>query len=112
MILALALVHHLAIGNNVPLSGVARLFARMAPHAIVEFVPKEDPMTVACWRHAATSSTDYTIDGFRAAFGEPFRIVREAPLADRRAPLPARAALNLIGRCAQLLASTSLTRGP
>lgn len=82
VIMALALVHHLAIGNNVPLLGVARLFARMAPNAIVEFVPKEDPMT----RHLLSARRDvfegYTIDGFRAAFGERFEIVRETPIAD------------------------------
>ena len=82
LIMALALVHHLAIGNNVPLRGVARLFARMAPNAIVEFVPKEDPMT----RHLLAARRDifehYTIDGFRDAFGERFEIVRETPIAD------------------------------
>lgn len=82
VILALALVHHLAIGNNVPLGGIARLFARMAPAAIVEFVPKEDPMT----RHLLSARRDifpdYSLDGFRAAFGERFTIVREEPIVD------------------------------
>ncbi len=44
VILALALVHHLAISNNVPLEMIAALFAGLAPTAIVEFVPKHDPM--------------------------------------------------------------------
>jgi ribosomal protein L11 methylase PrmA len=82
VMLALALVHHLAIGNNVPLPGVARLFARMAPNAIVEFVPKEDPMTRRLLAARRDIFEDYTIDGFRAAFGEPFEIVREAPITD------------------------------
>jgi hypothetical protein len=37
-------VHHLAIANNVSLEAIATLFARLAPNAIVEFVPKDDPM--------------------------------------------------------------------
>jgi ribosomal protein L11 methylase PrmA len=82
VILALALVHHLAIGNNVPLAGIARLFGRMAPNAIVEFVPKEDPMT----RHLLSARRDifpdYTLDGFRAAFGAEFTIAREEPIVD------------------------------
>ena len=82
VILALALVHHLAIGNNVPLAGVARLFARMAPHAIVEFVPKDDPMTRRLLAARRDIFETYTIDGFRSAFGESFRIVREAPVLD------------------------------
>jgi ribosomal protein L11 methylase PrmA len=82
VILALALVHHLAIGNNVPLPNVARLFARMAPRAVVEFVPKEDPMTRRLLAARRDIFEHYTIDGFRKAFGESFDIVREAPIAD------------------------------
>jgi ribosomal protein L11 methylase PrmA len=82
VVLALALVHHLAIGNNVPLASIARLFARMAPRAIVEFVPKEDPMT----RHLLSARRDvfpdYTLDGFRAAFGSRYAIAREEPIVD------------------------------
>ena len=65
LILALALVHHLAIGNNVPLPGVAELFARMAPSAIVEFVPKEDPMKQRLLAARRDVFEGYTIEGFR-----------------------------------------------
>jgi ribosomal protein L11 methylase PrmA len=82
VILALALVHHLAIGNNVPLPNVARLFARMSPHAIVEFVPKEDPMTRRLLAARRDIFEGYSIEGFRAAFGDAFSIVREAPIED------------------------------
>ncbi|HEX5039025.1 MAG TPA: SAM-dependent methyltransferase [Candidatus Limnocylindria bacterium] len=82
LILALALVHHLAIGYNVPLPRVARLFARMAPRAIVEFVPKEDPMTRRLLAARRDIFNEYSIDGFRAAFGESFRIAREQPIED------------------------------
>jgi hypothetical protein len=82
VILALALVHHLAIGNNVPLPGIARLFARIAPSAVVEFVPKEDPMTRRLLAARPDIFDHYSIDGFRAAFGEAYEIVREAPITD------------------------------
>ncbi len=81
-LLALALVHHLAIGNNVPLPRIARLFAGLAPQAIVEFVPKEDPMTRRLLAARRDIFDSYTIDGFRAAFSEPFEIVREASITD------------------------------
>jgi ribosomal protein L11 methylase PrmA len=42
-VMALALVHHLAIGNNVPLDGVAAMLARLGKAVIVEWVPKSDP---------------------------------------------------------------------
>ena len=81
-LLALALVHHLAIGNNVPLPAVAALFARTAPNAIVEFVPKDDPMTRRLLAARRDIFDGYTIDGFRDAFGGPFEIVREVPITD------------------------------
>ena len=80
--LALALVHHLAISRNVPLPMVLGLFADLAPWAIVEFVPKEDVMV----RHLLASRRDvfpdYTLEGFRAAAAERFDVVHEAPIED------------------------------
>jgi ribosomal protein L11 methylase PrmA len=80
-ILALALVHHLAIGRNVPLSEIARLFAHLAPHAIVEFVPKEDSMAQRLLATREDVFPDYTLDGFRRALAPVFEIVEEAPIA-------------------------------
>ncbi len=82
VLMALALVHHLAIGNNVPLEGIADVFARIAHRAIVEFVPKEDPMTQRLLAARPDIFPNYTIDGFRDAFGPRFRTVRESPVAD------------------------------
>ena len=82
VVIALALIHHLAIGNNVPLPRVAALFARMAPRSIVEFVPKDDPMVRRLLSSRDDIFDNYTIDGFRDAFGGPFSIVREAPIED------------------------------
>jgi len=42
LVLALALIHHLGISNNVPLSKSAAFFSRVCNHLIIEFVPKED----------------------------------------------------------------------
>ena len=82
VLIALALIHHLAIGNNVPLPHVARLFARMAPRAIVEFVPKEDPMVQRLLASREDIFDRYSIDGCREAFAGPFRIVRETRIDD------------------------------
>ncbi len=80
VILALALVHHLAIGSNVPLPMIATLFARLAPQAIVEFVPKEDPMSQRLLASRRDVFADYTLEGFRRAFGRRFEIVMEVPI--------------------------------
>jgi hypothetical protein len=87
IILALALVHHLAIGNNVPLDRVASFMSRLGRRAIVEFVPKEDPMTQHLLAARHDIFPDYTLDGFRAAFGRSFAILDEAPVEDSRRTL-------------------------
>ena len=42
LVMALALVHHLAISNNVPLKSIAEFLASIAKSLIIEFVPKSD----------------------------------------------------------------------
>ena len=80
VVLALALIHHLAIGANVPLPMIAALFARLAPHAVVEFVPKDDAMTQRLLGARRDVFDDYTIEGFRAAFEGSFEIVTDVPI--------------------------------
>ncbi len=80
VILALALVHHLAIGANVPLPMIAALFARLAPHAIVEFVPKQDAMVQRLLASRPDIFPDYDIEGFRTAFGAHYTIVSETSI--------------------------------
>jgi ribosomal protein L11 methylase PrmA len=82
IVLALALVHHLAIGNNVPLDRVADLLARLGRAAIVEFVPKDDPMAGHLLKARKDVFPDYTIEGFRAAMGQCFRVVEEMAVQD------------------------------
>jgi hypothetical protein len=80
-VLALALVHHLAIGNNVPLPNIAEFFARLGRHLVIEFVPKSDSQV----QRMLSSRTDvfpkYTQDGFEAAVGEHFWIDRRHRIA-------------------------------
>ena len=42
-LLALAVVHHLAIARNIPLADVIQTITGMAPEGVIEFVPKDDP---------------------------------------------------------------------
>jgi hypothetical protein len=42
LVLALALIHHLAISNNLPLDYIAEFLARLGKYCLIEFVPKED----------------------------------------------------------------------
>jgi hypothetical protein len=80
--MALALIHHLAVGNNVPLPRVAALLADAGRRVIIEFVPREDPMVQQLLAGRKDIFGGYTLDGFRAAFGERFTTLEEAPVAD------------------------------
>ena len=63
-----------------PLERVAGYFARLAPGLVIEFVPKEDPMVRKLLATREDVFADYTLDGFRAAFGTLFDIEEEAPV--------------------------------
>lgn len=78
--LALALIHHLAIGNNVPLPQLAHFFARTARHLVIEFVPKEDSQVQKMLSSRKDIFTDYTREGFERAFTEKFEIVQSVAL--------------------------------
>lgn len=45
-LLALAVIHHLCIGRNLPLREVVHWLVDFAPEGVIEFVPKSDPMVV------------------------------------------------------------------
>jgi hypothetical protein len=82
VVIALALVHHLAISRNVPLPMLTDLLAELAPSAIVEFVPKDDPMVRRLLATRRDVFPDYSLEGFRAAVHERFEVVVEAPIED------------------------------
>lgn len=73
-VLALALVHHLAVGNNVPLDRIAECLSRMGRHLIIEFVPKTDSQVQRLLAHREDVFADYTQNGFERAFAAHFRI--------------------------------------
>ena len=74
-VIALALVHHLAISNNVPLPHLATLFGRLARTLIIEFVPKEDSQVRRLLATREDVFPEYTVTAFEAAFSTLFEIV-------------------------------------
>jgi ribosomal protein L11 methylase PrmA len=81
VLVALALIHHLAIANNVPLDRIAGFFGTLAPWLLVEFVPKSDPMVERLLSTREDVFPDYTGAGFERSFGQRFAIVRREPIA-------------------------------
>ena len=82
VVIGLALVHHLAIGRNVPLPMISRLMASLSPNLILEWIPKADPMVQKLLAAREDIFSDYSPDDFRAAFSRDFEILEEAPIED------------------------------
>jgi ribosomal protein L11 methylase PrmA len=76
LVLALALIHHLAISNNVPLDKLATFFAACGKSLVIEFVPKVDSQVQKLLASRKDIFPDYTQEGFERAFAKHFRIER------------------------------------
>ena len=67
---------------------IARLFARLAPHAIVEFVPKDDAMVQRLLASRRDVFSGYSLDGFKRALEPHFDLISEIPIQEStRTPL-------------------------
>lgn len=74
-VLALALIHHVAISKNVPLGDVVAWLTDMAPRGVIEFVPKTDPMVVELLRLREDIFPNYNEEYFVKCLEERARIV-------------------------------------
>jgi hypothetical protein len=82
LILALALIHHLAIANNLPLTMIAEFFSSLAPWLLVEFVPKMDTQVQHLLSSRQDIFTNYNTQGFEAAFQDYYRIITKRQIHD------------------------------
>jgi hypothetical protein len=82
VVLALALIHHLAIGNNVPLEYIAALLSSICRWLIIEFVPKDDPQVQRLLRVREDIFTDYNQNQFTEKFGNYFDIIAHQPIKE------------------------------
>ena len=72
--MALALIHHLAISNNLPLARIAEFFARICTNLIIEFVPKTDSQVQRLLSTREDIFAAYTQADFENEFGRFFEI--------------------------------------
>jgi len=80
-VLALAFVHHLAIGRNIPLPRLVDWLIDRAPHGIIEFVPKRDPMVQSLLALREDIFPDYTADAFLAAVRARAEVVSDVEVS-------------------------------
>lgn len=79
VVLALALIHHLAIANNVPLTQIANFFHSICNWLVIEFIPKSDSQVQKLLRSRVDIFPNYTQDGFERIFSQQF-LIREMVL--------------------------------
>ncbi|MGV7220602.1 MAG: SAM-dependent methyltransferase [Nitrospinales bacterium] len=75
LVMALALIHHLVISNNVPIARLAEFFSKISQNLIIEFVPKSDSQVKRLLAFRKDIFDDYHIEGFISAFSSFFEIV-------------------------------------
>ena len=81
LVLALALVHHLAIGANVPLPSVLDWFASLGGALVIEFVDRDDPMVKRLLANKPAGMFDaYTRPAFEELLGARFAVERSETL--------------------------------
>jgi hypothetical protein len=79
-VLALAIIHHLSISNNVPLPSVAEYFSQLGRSLIIEFVPKSDTQVQKLLASRVDIFDHYTQPDFEAAFAQYFTLRQSQPI--------------------------------
>lgn len=74
IVLALALVHHLAISNNLPFKKIAEYFSKLCKNLIIEFIPKTDSQVQCLLTTRKDIFTHYDEKNFEEEFEKYFSI--------------------------------------
>ena len=75
MVISLALLHHLAIGKNIPFEKLASYFSKIAPLLIIEFISKEDEKVQILLKQKRDIFSNYTQTLFEKEFSTFFKII-------------------------------------
>lgn len=79
-ILMLALIHHLAISNNLPFAKIAEWLASLTGRLVIEFIPKEDLRVCRLLAHRPDIFSDYHREAFESEFKKFFQLEKSIPL--------------------------------
>jgi hypothetical protein len=82
LVLALGLVHHLALANQVPFDLVAEFFHRAGRALAVEFVPRTDSQVVSMLSRMPRLDDRYTQEAFERAFASRFDLLETVQIAE------------------------------
>ncbi|OPZ80124.1 MAG: hypothetical protein BWY76_03453 [bacterium ADurb.Bin429] len=80
LVMALALLHHLVVANNLPLPRVAEFFAALGRQLLIEYVPTDDKQVGQLLLLRDESYADYTREEFEDAFAKHYTIIASRPI--------------------------------
>ncbi|HJU45545.1 MAG TPA: class I SAM-dependent methyltransferase [Chitinophagaceae bacterium] len=82
LVLALALIHHLVFGKNIPLAMLPEFFAKLTgQHLVIEFVPLEDEKVQLLLQNKEEYHRGYSVNVFEKVFSARFNILQKQPIA-------------------------------
>src|SRR6185436_17739455 len=81
-VMALALIHHLAIGYNLPFGKIAEYLCGSSHQLIIEFVPKEDEKVQLLLQNKKDIYPEYTWEHFENVFRQKFAIKEKVEVPD------------------------------
>ena len=81
-VIALALIHHLAISNNIPFDSVADFFQKICRFLVVEFIPKSDSQVKKLLSVRADVFSNYSLTMFENGFKNYFAVLESVKIED------------------------------
>ncbi len=82
LVLALALIHHLAIGKNIPFNNIASFFNNTGDILIIEFVPKQDEKVELMLKNKKDIYAHYNEENFLTAFEKYFSVAARKQITE------------------------------
>jgi hypothetical protein len=81
LILALAVIHHLALTHNVPTAAILDNFASLGSEIVLEIPTENDPMVKTLMRHKRAGTHDaYTLEAIEAQIADRFTVAERNEL--------------------------------
>jgi hypothetical protein len=84
LVMALALIHHLAISNNLPFDHIAEFLAKIGKYLIIEFVPKSDSQVKKLLSTRKDIFPKYNQDEFERVFLQYFNVIKKQNVSGSR----------------------------
>jgi len=81
-LVALAIIHHLCIGRNIPLIEAVDWLVKLAPNGVIEFVPKSDSMVQELLKLREDIFYNYSEEDFEQALNSVAKINKTAVITE------------------------------